>query len=582
MSALPTLTTDINIKEAQSQYEADEKEEEKQEISSLPMRMPTLNNQSKSEPNVQIPVTFPVAQQLSVERAQRVSSAISLLQSHIQTLCPNDTDKPWRYGTSNIAKSTKAADMNNSNIPDLTNLRSKSHDYHSPAQPPQASYYQHFKNNHTYQAQPQPHVLSVNSPISPNNWDNNCNYNKYFHFPTNIPCEPSPRTLQNADKELRLKAPAWDSPYNFTEETEICTLIYGAANPISMYPDYKYPTIPYVSDNLCGKRIYNVSVAKEGHHCFGISGSNDWCFVWGSASQFVGVLGLGTNTTETTPFLIRSLRKQRVKQTCCSSLHSLCITEDLVIYGWGNKRLTLLNSDTNKPPPLRYLNHKGLRCLSACNTHSLAWNPHKSIHIYSFGIAGPWLGYDNDMGPVRIRSTFGLVKLDHYIYSNSKYAVASADCCAQFTLILLNTGYVGCCGINKHGRMGIGKHIIASSKVLWSSSADLKQIVRVSAGNYHSGFVDVHGRVYTCGYGYDYRLGHAECDAEILYKPRMVTALQRVKAREIECVDKRTYVITTGGHLILFGKEPDAIDVTPASDEETSDSPEKDAGNGQA
>eukprot|EP01084_Bolivina_argentea_P200201 342377_1 len=120
---------------------------------------------------------------------------------------------------------------------------------------------------------------------------------------------------------MRLKAPRWDTPFQLNNKTRLCTLIWGSANPVSMFPHYKYPIIPWNSDNLSRKQVYNVSAAKEGYHCLGI-GTNDWCFVWGKAKH-CGVLGLGTNALETTPFLIRSLRKKRVRQTGCSSLHSL-------------------------------------------------------------------------------------------------------------------------------------------------------------------------------------------------------------------------------------------------------------------
>ena len=345
--------------------------------------------------------------------------------------------------------------------------------------------------------------------------------------------------LHNAKfKAMRMREVAWDKPFEL-DRTKACTLIWGKAINIK-YPEWIH------SDNLSQKNIYNVSVAKEGGHCFGI-GTNDWCFVWGQAMHS-GVLGLGTNAKETSPFLLRSLRKERVKQTSCSALHSLAITENLIIYGWGSKQLTLLGTDTNTPTPLQFLNGKGLRELSACNTHSLCWNSN-SINIYSFGISGDWLGYD-EQDSVH-RSTFGTVKFDRFIYSNN-YKVIAADCSAEYSIIVLNTGYVGSCGVNEHGRMAVGKEVMTSSKVLWNKH--LSKIVKVSAATFHSGFVDINGRVFTCGVGNDYRLGHGSCDT--LFDPKMVDAVSNMKIRQIECVDSRTYVITTAGHLVVWGREP--------------------------
>ena len=152
-----------------------------------------------------------------------------------------------------------------------------------------------------------------------------------------------------------------------------------------MFPASSDQLTPYHVDNLSKKKIWDVCAAREGHHCFGI-GQNDWCFVWGETKQ-VGALGLGTNARATTPFLIRALRKQKVKQACCSAIHSLCITDQMVIYGWGSKSLTLLDKDTREPTPLNFINGKGLKKLACANTHSLAWNPN-SIEVYSFGMPG--------------------------------------------------------------------------------------------------------------------------------------------------------------------------------------------------
>ena len=434
-------------------------------------------------------------------------------------------------------------------------------------------YYQHYKNQFTYVSQyaPSPQPSPSPQPPAPNQQYNGHQYQhtqnqSIFNFPglqgTIPPPPPSPLPTATDDgvtpKEdqdrkdnkphvKRLKALKWDKALK-KDKSKINTFIWGKINPTAMFPSYAYPITPWNCDNLAKKQIYNISVAKEGGHCFGI-GANDWCFVWGEA-QYIGVLGLGTNTQATTPFLVRSLRREKVKQTCCSAFHSLCITENMMIYGWGSKTLTLLGVDTNEPTPLQFLNGKGLKSLSACNTHSLAWN-NKSIHVYSFGIAGPWLGFDDDNKHSMHKATFGIVKFDSYIY-NKKFVISQADCSSQYSVILLNTGYVGVCGVNEHGRMGIGKHVVKSGKVLWMR--DFHKIVRVSCASFHSGFVDTTGKVYTCGVGADHRLGHG--DLESVWRPKLVESIENVKIREIECVADRTYVVSTAGHLILWGQEP--------------------------
>ena len=270
-----------------------------------------------------------------------------------------------------------------------------------------------------------------------------------------------------------------------------------------MFPASSDQLTPYHVDNLSKKKIWDVCAAREGHHCFGI-GQNDWCFLWGETKQ-KGALGLGRGAHSTTPFLVKSLRKQKVKQACCSAIHSLCITEQMVIYGWGAKSLTLLDKNTKEPTPLNFINGKGLKKLAAANTHSLAWNPN-NIEVWSFGMAGPWLGYGDDNTDNNQRC--GVMKFDDSIMQNEAFSVTFADCSSQYSLVILNTGYVGACGINEHGRMGVGKKVQQSANVIWN--AKLQNIVLCSAGSMHSGFVDTEGAVYTCGVGADFRLGHGD------------------------------------------------------------------------
>lgn len=178
----------------------------------------------------------------------------------------------------------------------------------------------------------------TNSPVSPatNEWP------PYHH---NL-CR------HHEQQRCALHVAEWDEPLH-RERGRTSTLLWGQANPTSMYPNYEYPLWPQLNDNLCGKQIDSVFVAKEGGHCLGI-GANHWCFVWGEVDH-PEVLGLGNtcNAKTTAPSLVRSLRKQRVMACALSARHSLCITEEGVIYGWGSKNLTLLGMDTNEPTPLQ-------------------------------------------------------------------------------------------------------------------------------------------------------------------------------------------------------------------------------------
>eukprot|EP01084_Bolivina_argentea_P291752 501459_1 len=78
MKSLPKLPAKTCIKSKSGNNIYDEKEEEKKEISELPMAMPSLQNHSKSAPNNMIEITSNNQQPLSMEKSKR---SMSLLQS---------------------------------------------------------------------------------------------------------------------------------------------------------------------------------------------------------------------------------------------------------------------------------------------------------------------------------------------------------------------------------------------------------------------------------------------------------------------------------------------------------------------
>merc|ERR1719499_189027 len=129
----------------------------------------------------------------------------------------------------------------------------------------------------------------------------------------------SQMSLQDPNRKVKLKPLKWEKPLKKgKQKTQI--FVWGKARPPNMFPASSDQLTPYHVDNLSKKKIWDVCAAREGHHCFGI-GQNDWCFVWGETKQ-KGALGLGRGAHSTTPFLVKSLRKQKVKQACCSAIHS--------------------------------------------------------------------------------------------------------------------------------------------------------------------------------------------------------------------------------------------------------------------
>lgn len=271
---------------------------------------------------------------------------------------------------------------------------------------------------------------------------------------------------------------------------------------------------------------------------------NDWTFVWGEAN-YTGALGLGRETKSTLPFILKPLKKQKVIQVACSSRHGLAITVTSTVYGWGAKNLTNLPSDTSQPTPLQFLSNLGVTAIACSSTHSAAWHQN-TADVYSWGIPGSWLGITESN-----TKNFGRVEFDASVTKNKDCAVVKVECANQYSLFLLNDGRVATCGINEHGRMGIGQ-VTETAQCRWISG--LEDIGEISAGAFHSGYITMKGQLFTCGVGSDYRLGHGNTDT--VYEPKAVESLADVQLVRVECVDDRTFAITKYGCALMWGCEP--------------------------
>ena len=115
-----------------------------------------------------------------------------------------------------------------------------------------------------------------------------------------------------------------------------------------------------------------------------------------------------------------------------------------------------------------------------------------------------------------------------------------------------SNGSVYTTGVNEHGRMGVGREIPESRKPIRVKLKD--SIGEMSCASFHCGFISFKNKLYTCGVGNAYRLGHE--NEETYYEPTFVQSLSEVKCARVECVEDRTFVTTKYGAVLMFGVEP--------------------------
>eukprot|EP01084_Bolivina_argentea_P008280 15497_1 len=320
--------------------------------------------------------------------------------------------------------------------------------------------------------------------------------------------------------------------------------MWGKPRPPRLFPKHSASPIPFQHQDLSKKRFVLITTAKDGTHCMGMT-DNDWSFVWGEAN-FTGALGLGPKVKSTLPYLLKSLRKKNIIQVSCSARHGLAITVTSKAFGWGSKGLTGLDYDTQEPQPLLFLDNLGILAVDCCGTHSVAYSS-LNCDVYQFGMKGAWLGL-SDMS-----KTFGKVKFNLNSFQCNKTLAVIKVCVAnEYSMYLFSNGEVFTSGINEHGRMGCSNEI---SEINIPIKVHLNELIgEISCGPFHCGFISFKNKLFTCGVGKNYRLGHN--NENNYYKPTLVENLLNVKCVRVECVGDRTYVITKYGAVLMFGVEP--------------------------
>eukprot|EP01083_Nonionella_stella_P271286 919223_1 len=318
--------------------------------------------------------------------------------------------------------------------------------------------------------------------------------------------------------------------------------MWGKPRPPRLFPKHSASPIPFQHQDLSKKRFVLITTAKDGTHCMGMT-DNDWSFVWGEAN-FTGALGLGPKVKSTLPYLLKSLRKKNIIQVSCSARHGLAITVTSKAFGWGSKGLTGLDYDTQEPQPLNFLDNLGILAVDCCGTHSVAYST-LNMDVYQFGMIGPWLGIQDR------NKSFGKVIINTNTQNNN-IAVIKVCIAQQYSMYLLSNGMVYTTGVNEHGRMGCSKDISESTQPIRVKLND--SIGEMSCASFHCGFISFKNKLYTCGVGNDYRLGHE--NENTYYEPTYVQNLSQVKCARVECVEDRTFITTKYGAVLMFGVEP--------------------------
>ncbi|XP_068693163.1 uncharacterized protein [Montipora capricornis] len=189
---------------------------------------------------------------------------------------------------------------------------------------------------------------------------------------------------------------------------------------------------------------------------------------------------------------------RQVVKVACGSSHTLVLTDDNKIYGWGNSnsgQLGMGNSETNLQPRVLHLAVSSGTKLAgiACGTrHSFIWTQQGDCFSFGNNYSGQ-LGYDFRKPDFKENQLHPLF-VDTLLHRQ----VSEVACGARHSVFLFTNGQVAAVGVNSRGQIGCGDtvDVVCPKTVL-----DLSPISVIACGDSHTLAADVGGHVYAWGYG---------------------------------------------------------------------------------
>jgi len=245
-------------------------------------------------------------------------------------------------------------------------------------------------------------------------------------------------------------------------------------------------------------------------------------YAWGRGGQ--GQLGIGACPLQVSvPTIIEELRGRRIKYAATGANHSLVLTTEGDVYGFGANNLGQLGVGN--------------------------YNPVVS-------------------SPTRMLSKKLFVKI---------------SCGADFSMIADSKGYLYSCGSAEHGRLGHGfpkeiiegvtsttfenenrarrllRFFIKDPRTKLTKDIDDVKVVDVRCGAQHTIALDDRGRVFSWGFGGFGRLGHGSACDEVF--PRLVNAFlgERRAAKKIWAGASSSLALSEAGSLLYWGIGRDSI-----------------------
>ncbi|RDX59031.1 Ultraviolet-B receptor UVR8, partial [Mucuna pruriens] len=268
--------------------------------------------------------------------------------------------------------------------------------------------------------------------------------------------------------------------------------------------------IPQPIIALQGLRIKQIACGDT--HCLAVTMEGE-VQSWGRNQN--GQLGLGTTDDSLVPQRIQTFQGVPVKMVAAGAEHSVAITENGELYGWGWGRYGNLGlGDRND----RWIPEKvsSVDCdkmvMVACGwRHTISVSSSGGLYTYGWSKYGQ-LGHGN----------FEDYLVPHKLLALSDKIVCEVSGGWRHSMALTSSGLLYGWGWNKFGQVGVGDNVDRSSPVQVKFPHDQK-VVQISCGWRHTIAVTDKENVYSWGRGTNGQLGHG--DTIDRNSPKIIEAL---------------------------------------------------------
>lgn len=301
------------------------------------------------------------------------------------------------------------------------------------------------------------------------------------------------------------------------------------------------------SGEVCYRRERCQAAAGPGHSV--VVTKTGAVFTFGMNS--IGQLGHDSQQEQWRPRLLRSLQGVRVIQATVGVGRTMLVTDMGQVYAFGKDTFSepvhggSVSKHVSTPRLVEALEGIFVVQTAIGNYFTAVLSREGSVYTFAWG-SDAKLGHGTDTQDRKPQLLKGALE-------NTPVVQIAAGYCYLLALAYQPGGmsvYSVGCGLG--GKLGHGTRSdeCYPRKIEYFQQMNLKPIA-VAAGAWHSAAVSQDGSVYTWGWGRYGCLGHGSEESEVL--PKVVTALEGVKAVHVATGDYATFVVADNGDVYSFG-----------------------------